>query len=65
MPTIYQMNLNDVRKECERQAARANRLEFDLRHVAEVLAEPYDNVIDLEIRVQQVVKWIKGELDKL
>ena len=56
MPTIYQMTLAEVHKECERQAERANAAERNLRFLMSKLAEPYKDVVELEIRVVSLLE---------
>ena len=53
--TVHQMSLGECRLECERLAQRAITAEKALEFVVGVLKQPYDNVVDLEIRVKHLV----------
>lgn len=64
MKTVHQMSLGECRLECERLAQRRNAMEVTMRAAIYELSKPYDNVIDLEIRVIDLVRHLKEELSR-
>ena len=54
MSTIYQMTLDDCRAECR-------RLQALLQLVRTELLNPYDDVVEIELRVQKLAEIIDSE----